>query len=256
MTRQHEVETMTVVRASARAARLLAALLIVSCASGTGRAQPVASQAGAPNTLTAAERAEGWRLLFDGTSTSEWRGYREQAMPSGWMIVDGTLAKESGTGDIITRDQFGDFELRFDWKLARGGNAGVFYHGTEEFERIYWSAPEYQLLDDANAPDGRSRLTSAGAAYGLYPAPAGIVRPAGEWNAGRIVVRGQHVEHWLNGTKLLEYELGGPDWQAKVKGSKFVAWPGYGKAARGHIGIQGDHEGTLALRNIKIRELR
>jgi hypothetical protein len=126
------------------------------------------------------------------------------------------------------------------------------YRGTEEYDHIYWSAPEYQLLDDALAPDGKSRLTAAGADYGLYPAPAGVVKAADSWNSTRIVVCGSHVEHWMNGTKLLEYELGSPDWAARVKASKFVAWPHYGTATRGYIGIQGDHAGSLALRRIRI----
>jgi hypothetical protein len=126
---------------------------------------------------------------------------------------------------------------------------------TEEYEKVYWSATEYQLLDDANARDGQNRLTSAGANYGLYPAPAGALKPAGEWNTTRIVVRGNRAEHWLNGVKLLEYEYGSPDWEARVKASKFSAWPNYGRAKRGHIAIQGDHGGVLALRNVKIREL-
>lgn len=211
---------------------------------------------GPPNTLTPTERAAGWRLLFDGRSMAAWRGYKQDAIPAGWVAVNDALSKDVSTGDIVTRDQFGDFELELEWKLGTGGNAGIFYRGTEEYDHIYWSAPEFQLLDDANAPDGRNRLTSAGAAYGLYPAPAGIVKPANEWNTTRIVVRGNHVEHWLNGQKLLEYELGSPDWQAKVRASKFAEWPNYGKAARGYIAIQGDHDGTLSLRNIRIREYR
>lgn len=193
--------------------------------------------------------------LFNGRDLTGWRGYRSQTMPEGWTVADGVLMKSRGTGDIVTTDQFGDFDLSFDWKLSSGGNAGVFYRGTEEYDHIYWSAPEYQLLDDAHHADGRSRLTSAGAAYALYPSPAGVVRPADQWNSSRILVRGSHVEHWLNGRKLLEYELGSPDWEAKVKASKFVDYPHYGRAARGHIGIQGDHDGVLSLRNIRIREL-
>jgi hypothetical protein len=208
-----------------------------------------------PNTLTDTERAAGWKLLFDGRSMSEWRGYKEKAVPAEWKVVDGIITKTDGTNDIITKQQYGDFELVIDWKLGTGGNAGLFYRGNEDFEKVYWSAPEYQLLDDANARDGRNRLTSAGAAYGLYPAPAGVVKPANEWNSTRIVARGAHVEHWLNGTKLLEYEMWSPDWVAKVKASKFNDWPGYGKGKSGHIAIQGDHEGVLSLRNIKIREL-
>jgi hypothetical protein len=244
------------------AARGAAAFLLVasamSCATSMSASRgPSVTPAAAvaPNTLTTAERQAGWRLLFDGRTTNGWKGYRSATVPSGWRVVNGELAKDDATEDILTAEQFGDFELSLDWKIGKGGNAGLFYRGTEEYERIYWSAPEYQLLDDPNARDGASRLTSAGAAYGLYPAPEGALKPAGEWNTTRIVARGSHVEHWLNGTKLLEYELGGPDWTAKVKASKFNDWPNYGKARRGHIGIQGDHNGTLALRNVKIREL-
>jgi hypothetical protein len=202
-----------------------------------------------------ADTTTGWRLLFDGTSTAAWKGYKQDAVPAGWRIADGALTKSGSTGDILTRDQFGDFELELEWKIAAGGNAGIFYRGTEEYDHIYWSAPEYQLLDDANARDGRNRLTSAASAYALYPAPAGIVHPAGEWNTTRIIARGAHVEHWLNGQKVVEYELWSPDWEAKVKASKFKDWPNYGRAKRGYIAIQGDHNGVLALRNIKIRTL-
>ena len=196
------------------------------------------------------------RLLFDGATLNGWREYKGTTAPAEWFVRDGALMKTLGTRDIMTVDQFGDFELTFDWRIATGGNAGVFYRGTEEYDHVYWSAPEYQLLDDANAPDGRNRLTSAGSAFALYPAPAGSLKPVGEWNAARIVVSGSHVEHWLNGTKLLEYELGSPDWEAKVKASKFAVWPNYGRAKRGYIAIQGDHSGELALRNIRIREIK
>jgi hypothetical protein len=157
--------------------------------------------------------------------------------------------------DIVTREQFGNFELALDWKLSPGGNSGIFYRGTEEYDAIYWSAPEYQLLDDARHPDGKSRLTSAGSNFGLYPSPAEIVKPAGEWNSTLIVLNGNSVQHWLNGQKLLEYELGSPDWEARVKASKFGKWPNFGRAKRGHIAIQGDHDGVLSIRNVRIREL-
>jgi hypothetical protein len=196
-----------------------------------------------------------WRPLVQRGDLSAWRGYKSANLPSGWRLVDGVLRKDVGTGDLVSADEFGNFDLQFDWKLDPGGNAGVFYRGTEEYDHIYWSAPEYQLLDDARAPDGRNPLTSAAAAYGLYAPPRGVVKPAGEWNSSRILVDGAHVEHWLNGQKVVEYELWSPDWEAKVKASKFNAWPNYARAKRGRIGIQGDHNGSLSLRNVRIKEL-
>jgi len=166
------------------------------------------------------------------------------------------LTKSGSVEDIMTRDQFGNFQLAFDWKLSPGGNAGVFYRGTEEYDKIYWSAPEYQLLDDAGHPDGQSRLTSAGADYALYPSPAGVVKPADQWNSTLIVANGNRIQHWLNGQKLLEYEVGSADWEAKYKASKFVTYPNYGRAKQGYIAIQGDHDGTLSIRNIRIREIK
>jgi hypothetical protein len=198
---------------------------------------------------------KAWRVLFDGTSLDEWRGYRADTVPSGWQIVGGTLAKEARTSDIMTKDQFADFELELEWKIGEAGNSGIFYRATEQYDRVYWSAPEYQLLDDVKGADNKTRLTCAGAAYGLYPSPEGHVKAPGEWNTTRIVARDAHVEHWLNGFKLLEYQLWSPDWDAKVKESKFAEWPNFGRAKRGHIAIQGDHAGALAFRRIRIREV-
>jgi len=197
----------------------------------------------------------GWRTLFDGKLLDTFRGWRSDGMPQGWHVVDGTLAKEGHVDDLVTREQFGNFELELEWKIGRAGNSGIFYRGTREYDEIYWSGPEYQLLDDANAHDGRSRLTAAGSAYGLYGPPAGVVKPFGEWNKTRIVINGDHVEHWLNGQKVVEYDLGSPEWKAKVAASKFAEYPHYGLAKTGLIGIQGDHPGSMALRHIRIREL-
>jgi hypothetical protein len=199
--------------------------------------------------------APSWRVLFDGGSLDAWRGYRSDIVPSAWRIVDGTLAKNTPVADIVSRAEFGDFELELEWKIGEAGNSGIFYRGTEEYDHIYWTAPEYQLLDDEKAEDNKTRLTCAGAAYGLYPSPPGHLKPVGQWNSTRIVARGAHVEHWLNGVKLLEYELWSPDWEARVKLSKFAAWPHYGRARRGHVALQGDHDGALAFRNIRVREL-
>lgn len=183
-----------------------------------------------------------------------WRGYQKPDMPKGWAIVDGALTKEAPVEDIISKETFGDFELEFEWKLGKGGNSGIFTRATEEYVKVYWSAPEYQLLDDANNP-GDGRLTAAGSIYALYPAADGAQKPFGEWNKGRIVLKKGHLEHWLNGKKVAEGDWGSADWNEKVKGSKFAKWPNFGLAKRGAIAIQGDHQGPLALRNIRIRPL-
>ena len=196
-----------------------------------------------------------WRVLFDGKSLDAWRGFKTEAVPNGWKIVDGTLAKDSSIGDIVSKEEFGDFELELEWKIGEAGNAGIFYRGTEEYNHIYWSGPEYQLLDDIKGADNKTRLTCAGAAYAIYPSPEGHLKPVGDWNQTRIVAQGAHVEHWLNGFKLLEYELWSPDWEAKVKASKFNVYPNYGRARSGHIALQGDHAGALAFRNIRVRPL-
>ena len=240
---------MVAVRRPVAAAALAATL--AGCVAQSSR--PTDSTAVASNSAPTPQQSAGeWRSLM---SADAWRGYKESALPSGWRLANGELTKQEPINDIVTRDQFGDFELEFDWKIAKAGNAGVFYRGSEEFEKVYWSAPEYQLLDDAAHADAGDRRTAAAANYGLHPSPPGVVKPAGEWNNGRIVARGGHVEHWLNGQKVVEYELWSPDWEAKVKATKFNDWPKYGRARRGHIAIQGDHEGALSLRNIRIREI-
>ena len=224
-------------------------LLVLAAATFAAAADPAP-----PNQLTAAEKKAGWRLLFDGKTTAGWRGYKSQEMPAGWKVVDGALTKDGTTADIIIKDQFGDFDLQFEWKIAPGGNAGIFYRGTEEYDHVYWSAPEYQLLDDAAAKDGQSRLTAAGSAYALYPAPAGVVKPAGEWNQGRILVQGAHVEHWLNGKRVLQYELDSPELKAAVAKSKFKDIARFGKPQKGHILIQ-DHGNAVWYRNVRIKPL-
>jgi hypothetical protein len=210
--------------------------------------------AGAPNALTSAETSQGWTLLFDGGSTAGWRAYDKDAMPEGWKAVDGALTRVGRAGDIITTRSYRNFELALEWKIGPGGNSGVFYRAALGSDAIYFSAPEMQVLDDSGHVDGRSELTSAGSDYGLYPAPRGVVRPVGQWNAVRLVVNGNHVEHWLNGRKIVEYELHSADWRTRVGSSKFKAWREYGQAAEGHIGLQ-DHGDWVAFRNIKLRVL-
>ena len=219
-----------------------------------GAAAPLRAQEPAPNTLTAAERSAGWRLLFDGTNTKGWRGFRMKTMPAGWQAVAGNLTRVGPAADIITDDQYANFELAIDWQISPRGNSGIMYRVTEADSDSYQTGPEMQVLDDAGHHDGLSRLTAAGSVYGLYPAPEGVVRPAGQWNQARIVVKGDSVQHWLNGVLMAEYVLGSPDWAARVAKSKFAQWPGYGKAKKGYIALQ-DHGDWVAYRNIKIRVL-
>ena len=204
------------------------------------------------NALTAEERDAGWRLLFDGETLDGWRGYHQEGLPGGWRVEDGMLHRFGGGGDIVTRDTYSSFELSLEWKVAEGGNSGIFYLAELGLEGIWESAPEMQVLDDERHPDGQSPLTSAGANYGLYATPRGVVNPAGEWNHARIVVEGDSVQHWLNGVRVVEYVLGSAEWAELVADSKFAQWPEYGTARAGHIGLQ-DHGDPVWYRNIKIR---
>jgi hypothetical protein len=224
------------------------AILVLGTA---GRAQV---QKQAPNTLWHSEASEGWRLLFDGKTIDQWRGFRETGVPAGWTVVDGALTRVDASVDLISIDEFGSFDFKFDWQVTPGANSGVMYHVSEAEESTYHTGPEYQVLDNAGHEDGKSPLTSAAACYALYPPSRDVTRPVGEWNEGRILVNGSHVEHWLNGVKLVEYELGSADWNAKVKGSKFNEWPPFGKAARGHLALQ-DHGDRVAYRNLKVKPL-
>ncbi|HVN99927.1 MAG TPA: DUF1080 domain-containing protein [Steroidobacteraceae bacterium] len=209
-------------------------------------AQPAHADAASPS----------WQPLLEDHGAAAWRGWESGSLPAGWHVAHGVLSKDGPVEDLVTHQSFGNFELEFEWKIGKGGNSGVFYRVTRDYDHVYWSGPEYQLLDDANAPDGRNRLTAAAAAYALYGAPAGIVKPFDHWNRARLVVNGAHVEHWLNGRKVVEYELQSADWKNKVAASKFAAYPGYGMASKGLIGLQGDHPGALAIRRMRIRILR
>lgn len=209
----------------------------------------------APNTLSDAERAAGWELLFDGRTTAGWRGYRRPDVPSGWVVEDGCLTRTGSDGDLLSVWSLTDFELRLQWKIAAGGNSGIFFHVDEDSgEYVYESGPEFQVLDNAGHADGSNPATSAASAYGLYAPLRDVTRPVGEWNDVLLRVDGGHVEHWLNGVQVVDYQLGSPEWTALVAASKFSKWPGYGRAGSGHIALQ-DHGDPVWYRDIKVRRL-
>jgi hypothetical protein len=216
--------------------------------------------AGAVATLAGADPAgapaHGWRSLLQKDSAPDWRGWKEPGLPKGWHVAGGVLSKDGAVDDLVSTRPYANFELELEWKIGKEGNSGIFYRGTREYDHIYWSGPEYQLLDDDNTEDGKSRLTAAGSDYALYPAAAGAVHPYDHWNKSRLIVKGNHVEHWLNGVKVVEYDLKSADWKQRVAASKFAKYPNYALADTGLIGLQGDHPGALAVRNIRIRELR
>jgi hypothetical protein len=209
-----------------------------------------------PNTLTPQEVKDGWQLLFDGTSLKNFRDYKADTLSSAWHVVDGVITKNVGAEEMVTRQSFGDFELAWDWRLSPGGNSGVFFRATEEYDKIYWSAIEFQLLDDSLAEDNKDSTHLAGAAYGFFAPPRHVAHIGGNWNSSKIVARGSHIEHWMNGRKTLDYEINTPEWNAMVAKTKFRPYPNFAKAKRGLIGFQGDHPGTLELRNLKIRILK
>lgn len=243
---------------------VLAFVLATACdrteaAGGDEASRGAAEPAEAPqeaNVLSPQEAAEGFRLLFDGRGLEAWRGYGREDVPAGWGARDGALAYTPGAGggDLITRDTFTDFDLRLEWRISPSGNSGIMYGVVEGPEYAYYSGPEMQVLDNAGHADGANPKTSAGSDYGLYAPSSDVTRPVGEWNEARIVRRGSHVEHWLNGTRVVEYELGSDEWKALVADSKFAQWPDYGVHHEGHIALQ-DHGNPVWYRNLRIRRL-
>lgn len=212
------------------------------------------------NALSDKEKNAGWRLLFDGSSTTGWRGYKSNQVPGSWNVENGSLLprreRDKSTGDLISVDQFGDFELLLQWKMTKAGNSGVIYRASEQHDHVWQSGPEYQILDNAGHPDGLNSLASAGACYAVFAPSRDVTRPLGQWNQTRILAQGKHVEHWLNGEQLLQYDIGSERWKAHVKTSKFFLTAygqgDWGLAETGHIGLQ-DYGGAIEYRNIKIR---
>lgn len=246
---------------------------LLACALTAG-ARAAAQSAPAPNTLTAAERAAGWRLLFDGRSLAGWRGLGRDTVPAAhWVVDGGTIKKVAsgqvpvapdgqplGGGDLITRDAFGDFELAWEWKVSPGANSGIKYNVGDSLSttlepRFAAKGFEYQVLDDDRHPDRALATHRSAALYDLLPANARKrLRPVGAWNASRIVFRGPHGEHWLNGEKVVEYDLGTPRMRAALAASKYKDIPWFAERRRGHVVLQ-DHGDAVWFRSLKVREL-
>jgi hypothetical protein len=201
-----------------------------------------------------------WKVLFDGKSTDAWRGYGRPDFPTNaWKVENGELRTVAGVKDavdIITKEKYGDFELELEWKLKPGGNSGIIYRVVElpKPSETWHSGPEMQVLDDAAHKDALDPKTSAGSLYALVAPTNKTVNPPGQWNKVRLVVNGTHVEHWLNGRKVVDADLASPEIKALIAASKFKAYPGFAQAREGHVALQ-FHGDEVAYRNVRIRSL-
>ena len=212
------------------------------------------------NQLTDQEKADGWQLLFDGTTTEGWRNFRQKKISAGWKVIDGALSRVNGSaGDIVYEKPFENFILELDYKVPAGANSGIMSRCSEDQGACWATGIEFQLLDNTD-PHGDSE--KSGWAYALYkPAddpktgkPLDATRPIGHWNHVKIVYDGPHVEHWMNGVKYCEFEIGSDDFKQRVKQSKFGSMPKFAKNKAGLIALQGDH-GNVSFANIKIKPL-
>ncbi|MDP4536672.1 DUF1080 domain-containing protein [Alkalimonas collagenimarina] len=204
---------------------------------------------------TANHSANEWQWLFDGSSMDAWMQADGSALRAPWEIVDGALVLTAGGGgDILTRDSFGDFELELEWQISHGGNSGIFYRVHSDIRPVWFSGPEYQLLDDANYPAHPDPIQQSASVFDLYPPQQSVAKPAGEWNQTRIRIKNQQVEHWLNGIKVVSFTLGSDDWNQRVANSKFSDLELFGRLPEGRIALQ-DHDDVVKFRAIRIRPL-
>ena len=212
------------------------------------------------NKLTDAEKAAGWKLLFDGKTTAGWHNFKKQDISQGWQVINGALCRVAkSAGDIITGDQYDNFILELDYKVPPHANSGIMYRVSEDEARAPLTGVECQVLDNTD-PKGDSQ--KSGWAYALYQPPLDpktgkpldATKPVGEWNHIKLIVNGAHVEHWMNGVQYCEYEIGSDDWNRRVAASKFAKWPRFAKYTTGHIALQGDH-GDVCFATIKLLPL-
>jgi hypothetical protein len=208
------------------------------------------------NDLSPAEKTEGWVSLFDGASLNGWRGYKTEEPGKGWQVNEGTLVlKGKKAGDLVTVREFGDFDLMFEWKVTETANSGVIYRVGLGETASYVTGPEYQVLDNEKATDNKEQDHLAASLYDIALESNAKTKPVGEWNSGRIQVQGWHVQHWLNGSKVVDVDLASADGKALVAASKFKDWKKFASLARGHIALQ-DHDHEVSFRAIKVRELK
>lgn len=214
-----------------------------------------------PNTLSSSEQKDGWQLLFDGKTFNGWHSYNQKKVngseiANGEITVLGAPAPQGVSNDLITDQEYENFELSVEWKMSAGGNSGILYNIVESPKETvpYATGPEYQLIDDKGYADPLTAKQKTGANYDMHAPTRLASKPIGEFNHTRIVVNKGHVEHYLNGYKVVEYDLWTPEWETLVKGSKWKDFPGYGRAKRGRIGFQ-DHGHKVTFRNVKIRQL-
>lgn len=211
------------------------------------------------NMLSPAEKKAGWKLLFNGNNTTGWRAYNRKPYDS-WEVVNAQLhckTKEQQVtqrADLITVDQYDNFELQLDWKVDKGANSGIIYRVQETSGPSYETGPEYQLIDDEGYSEKLEDWQKSGSDYAMHPPTALAAKPVGEYNHTRIVVNGAHVEHWLNEKKVAEFDLWTPEWQALKQKGKWKDAAAYGMAKKGYIALQ-DHGGGIWFKNIKVRKL-
>jgi type 1 glutamine amidotransferase len=209
------------------------------------------------NVLSDEEEHDGWKLLFDGKTTKGWKGFKKDSFPAkGWSIKDGilTAAHGGGGGDICTAEQYGNFEFKCDWRVEEGGNSGIIYRASEDHSYPWETGPEFQLLDDAHHQDGKKAQTRAGTMYDVIPCAFDVSRPAGEWNHAHIIVKGTHVEHWLNGFKVVDIDTASQEYKDAVAKSKWKDSKDYGSKMKGVISLQ-DHGDEVEFRNIKVKKM-
>jgi len=215
----------------------------------------------AQNTLTDQEKKDGWKLLFDGKTTSGWHNYKSDKVSSRWKAANGALfldkAVTEGRGDLVTNGEYQDYEFAVEWQIDPCGNSGIIFSVVEDskYENTYNTGPEMQVLDNTCHPDAKIIKHRAGDLYDLISCSKETVKPAGEWNQARIVSKNSNMEFWLNGTKVVTFTMHNQAWDEMVAKSKFSSMPAFGKAKKGHIALQ-DHGDGVRYRNIKIRELK